>query len=70
MAYPPNPGAPTPTPTPRPVAPANTVYTSPADYLETCYNLLAAEDQDTTVKVGDVTTEMYRIYQVLRNAEE
>lgn len=67
MAYPPNPGAPTPTPTPRPVAPG---FITPADYLETCYNLLAAEDQDTTVKVGDVTTELYRIYQVLRNAEE
>lgn len=66
MAYPPNPGAPTPTPTPRPVAP----YVSPADYLETCFNLLSVEDQDATVKVGDVTTEMYRIYQVLRNAEE
>lgn len=64
--YPPQPGSPTPTPTPRPVSPN---YISPADYMLTECNLVKDLNLDSTTTLGAVYTEMYRIYQVMRDAE-
>lgn len=50
--------------------PATSGYVSPADYLESEWDALQLEDQDEMVSIHQVAGHIYRIKEVLRDAEQ